>query len=322
MKNTLETRLGLFFAFILIAAVIIMEMIGGPDFFKRGMHLRAQFTTVQDLKAGDPVKLAGVPVGRVEFINLVGGKAEVTMKVHRDAGVRNNSKASIRFLGLMGQNYVFLEFSTNGLPATEGTLLPSVEQPDVSSLMAKLDSVATGIEGLTKSFNGDTLSTLMGPFTDFFKDNKDRFGNIISNVQTVSTEIAQGKGTVGKLIHEDTLYNSALGVVTNLNDTAADFRNVVDQAKNVIGQVNQGQGTIGKLVKDEALYKETAEAMANLREIFQKVNRGQGSVGKLINDESLFNNAKLTLQKLDKATEGLEDQGPLSVIGVVAGNLF
>jgi hypothetical protein len=33
-------------------------------------------------------------------------------------------------------------------------------------------------------------------------------------------------------------------------------------------------------------------------------------------------NIKMTLQKLDKATEGLEDQGPLSVLGIVVNNLF
>ncbi len=54
----------------------------------------------------------------------------------------------------------------------------------------------------------------------------------------------------------------------------------------------------------------------------QKVNKGQGTVGKLINDQDLLNNAKLTLQKLDKATESLEDQGPLSVMGIVVGRLF
>jgi phospholipid/cholesterol/gamma-HCH transport system substrate-binding protein len=54
----------------------------------------------------------------------------------------------------------------------------------------------------------------------------------------------------------------------------------------------------------------------------QKVNNGQGSVGKLVNDQEFYRNAKLTLQKLDKATEGLEDQGPLSVLGIVANNLF
>jgi phospholipid/cholesterol/gamma-HCH transport system substrate-binding protein len=45
-------------------------------------------------------------------------------------------------------------------------------------------------------------------------------------------------------------------------------------------------------------------------------------VGRLVNDESLFKNAKLTLQKLDKATESLEDQGPLSVLGMAVGTLF
>jgi phospholipid/cholesterol/gamma-HCH transport system substrate-binding protein len=62
--------------------------------------------------------------------------------------------------------------------------------------------------------------------------------------------------------------------------------------------------------------------MTNLKEILQKINRGDGSVGKLVNDDSLIKNLKVTLQKLDKATEGLEDQGPLSVLGIVANSLF
>jgi len=64
------------------------------------------------------------------------------------------------------------------------------------------------------------------------------------------------------------------------------------------------------------------EAATHLKEVLQKVNRGQGSVGKLVNDEALIDNAKLTLQKLDKATESLEDQGPLSVIGILINPLF
>src|SRR5260370_4043359 len=62
--------------------------------------------------------------------------------------------------------------------------------------------------------------------------------------------------------------------------------------------------------------------MTNLKEILQKINRGDGSVGKLVNDQEFYKNAKLILQKLDKATEGLEDQGPLSVLGIVGGKLF
>ena len=75
-------------------------------------------------------------------------------------------------------------------------------------------------------------------------------------------------------------------------------------------------------MKDDALYRETTASMTNLKEILQKVNQGQGTVGKLINDQEFYKNAKMTLQKLDKATEGLEDQGPLSVMGILVNNLF
>ena len=54
----------------------------------------------------------------------------------------------------------------------------------------------------------------------------------------------------------------------------------------------------------------------------EKLNQGQGSIGMLINDPSLLNNATTTLQKVNKATESLEDQGPMSVIGMALGNLF
>jgi phospholipid/cholesterol/gamma-HCH transport system substrate-binding protein len=79
---------------------------------------------------------------------------------------------------------------------------------------------------------------------------------------------------------------------------------------------------VGKLVKDDTLYKETTAFMTNMKEISQKINEGQGSVGKLINDQEFYKNAKLTLQKLDKATEGLEDQGPLSVLGIAVNSLL
>ena len=64
MRNTLETKLGVFFALTLIVAVIILEMVGVADFFKPGYKVYADFKTVQELKKGDLVKMAGVEVGR------------------------------------------------------------------------------------------------------------------------------------------------------------------------------------------------------------------------------------------------------------------
>ena len=60
MRNTLETRLGLFFALAFVAAVIIFEMIGGLGFSSAATELHARFNNVQELKKGDPVRMAGV----------------------------------------------------------------------------------------------------------------------------------------------------------------------------------------------------------------------------------------------------------------------
>jgi phospholipid/cholesterol/gamma-HCH transport system substrate-binding protein len=42
----------------------------------------------------------------------------------------------------------------------------------------------------------------------------------------------------------------------------------------------------------------------------------------LINDDTFLKDAKLSLQKLDKATESLEDTGPLSILGTMVSSLF
>lgn len=329
MRNTLETRLGIFVVLAAIAAVIIIEIVGGIEVFQRGIHVSALFNNAQDLKEGDRVKMAGVDIGRVKSISIdaTNNKVRVSMKLKNDARVRTSSVATIKFTGLMGQNFVSLDFGTADAQfATDGTMLSTTEQPDLSAMMAKLDNVATGVENITKSFTGVNIDELLGPLLGFIKDNREPLTATIANFRSVSTELAQsvqqGKGTIGKLIKDESLYNSALATVTNLQDVGTELKGTIAEARKVVDQVNSGHGTVGKLIHDEALYNETTASMTNVREILQKINQGQGSVGKLINDQDLYKNAKMTLQKLDKATEGLEDQGPLSVMGILVNNLF
>ncbi len=325
MRNTLETRLGIFVALAVIAAVVIIEIVGGPERFQQGYRVYASFNTAQDLQEGARVKMAGVEIGRVDKITLdpTNNKVVVTMKLRRKAEVRTDSVATIKFTGLLGQNFISLDFGSRNAPmATEGTMLATQEQPDLSAMMAKIDNVATGVENLTKSFTGEKIDNLLGPFTDFLKANREPLTATIANMQAVSSEIAKGKGTVGKLIYDDALYNSAYAAVTNLQGAGEEIKTTIADARKVVDQVNSGRGTVGKLLHDEALYRETTESMATLREILQKINEGQGTVGKIINDQDLYKNAKMTLQKLDKATEGLEDQGPLSVMGILVNKLF
>src|SRR6185503_6284601 len=245
MKNSLESRLGIFVALAVVATVVIIEMLGGPEHFMRGYRLKAQFNNVQELKEGDRVKMAGVEVGRVEKIQLEGEKALVIMKMKHNVRVKTDSVAMIKFTGLMGQNYVSLDFGTASTFASDGALLESKEQPDLSVVMSKIDDVATGVQNLTKSFSGLKLDELLGPFIDFMKDNKVPLTSAISNINQVTIQVSSGKGTVGKFLYDETLYDNALDTVSNLQATLTDARSTVAAAKDIMNQVNAGQGTAG-----------------------------------------------------------------------------
>ena len=327
MKNTLEPRLGLFVALTVLAGAVILERVGSLESFQRGKRVNALFANIQDLKVGDRVKMAGVEVGRVQGIELTNNRVWVKMKVRPTAEVRTDSIATVKFTGLLGQNFVAIDFGTpRGDLLRDDQYIATAEQADLSAMMQKIDKVAEGVENVTKSFTGFKIDTLVGPLRDFITANKDSLTATISNVQAISFElssqISQGKGTLGKLIKDESLYNTALSTVSNLQDTATEIKATVADARKVVDQANSGRGTIGKLLTDDKLYRETTDSMTNLKEILQKVNQGQGTVGKLVNDQEFYKNAKLTLQKLDTATESLEDQGPLSVLGLALSQLF
>ncbi len=332
MKDSIETRLGMFFALAIIAVLVILESLGTFSFFQRGYHLHALFKNVQELKAGDAVKMGGVPVGRVESVTLANSMARVTMNLEKKMRdqVKIDSTAVVRFTGLMGQNYVDISFGKpDGVNAAEDATLPSVEQPDLSQLMGKLDSVATGVENLTKSFSGEQIDKMIGPLTDLVKNNQSNITATLANAKTISDRIAQGEGTVGKLINNDDLYVTALNTVSNLQGTADDIKKAMGQAStllsnanDVVAQVKSGQGTLGKVIYDETLHHEAAGAMTNLNQILEKINTGDGTVSQLINTNSMMKDVKLSLQKLDKATESLEDTGPLSIMGTMLNSLF
>jgi len=260
--------------------------------------------------------MAGVPIGHVDTIAIENNKVRVTMTLNGDAPVKTDSIATVSFTGLMGQNFVALSFGSDASPrAIDGTVLNSQEQPDLNAVMAKLNDAAGGIQNAMKGFTGDTINNLLGPLTDLVKANKGNLTATITNIQNITAQIASGQGTVGKMIYDQTLYNSAMTTVSNL-------QGAVTTAQMMISSVTNGQGTLGKLVTDDTLYNATTSSMTNLNSILVKINKGDGTVGKLVNNEDFYKNAQLSLQKLDKAADGLEDQGPLSVLGIVVSTLL
>jgi phospholipid/cholesterol/gamma-HCH transport system substrate-binding protein len=322
MKNSLETKLGIFVFLAILAGWAIVETLGSTDLFHHGYHVIARFNTVHDLKPGDRVKMAGVEIGRVEDIELAESKVTVTMKLHDKGMVKTDSVANVDFTGLMGQNFVNIGFGPESKTAAkDGTELKTFEQPALSDVMTKLNSAVDSIQSMTKTFASDDIHNLFGPLGDFFKSNRDKLSATIDNITNISGQIASHQGTVGRLIYEDSLYTSALTTVSNLQSAGASAKDMIAQIQLVITNAQSGKGTLGKLLTDDQLYNATTSSMTNLNQILMKINNGNGTIAKLVNDQEFYKNAKLSLQKLDKAADGLEDQGPLSIIGILAGPL-
>jgi phospholipid/cholesterol/gamma-HCH transport system substrate-binding protein len=100
--------------------------IGGGD----KSPVSAEFASVAGLRAGSTVEIAGVQVGSVDSIEVKEYKAVVRMRVQRDIGLPEDTIASVRTRGLIGDKYINLSpgASDRMIPAggkireTEGAL--------------------------------------------------------------------------------------------------------------------------------------------------------------------------------------------------------
>jgi len=73
---------------------------------------------------------------------------------------------------------------------------------------------------------------------------------------------------------------------------------------------------------DDTLFYEMRGSMTNRTKFCSNEQRAGDDRASLLNDDSMLRNAKALASKIDKATESLEDTGPLSVLGTMASSLF
>ena len=342
MKNRLETRVGLFFVLAALAAVLMLEVSNNFGFFKKTYVLYADYNNVNELKEGDPVKLAGVQIGRVESIALGGGeeskpvRVKLRIDVVHQGRIKSDSVATIKFTGLMGQNFVSIHPGFDKVVMDPGSVLKSQEMADLNTMLTTMNEVAKGIEAVTDSFKGVKIDSIVGPMAKFLQANTNRMYNIVESMETISEQLANGKGVAGKLLNDEQLYNSLNKAVVNmekiseivakgegtigklmtedalykqLNTIAKDFGQVSADLKLVSEKIAKGDGTIGKLVHDDKLYallnttaNDFSEVGTDLKSITDKVAKGEGTVGKLLHEDKLYNSLNATAKSLEQAS--------------------
>ena len=130
-KRGMETAVGIFIV-VGIACLAWLSLRLGKVEIGGGNQttVSAEFASVAGVRAGGTVELAGVQVGTVESIDVKEYKAVVRMRVQRDIGLPEDTIASVRTRGLIGDKYINLSpgASDRMIPAggkireTEGAL--------------------------------------------------------------------------------------------------------------------------------------------------------------------------------------------------------
>lgn len=322
-----EFKVGVFFVIGLLILLAIFEFIGGMPFLAGEYTLKTYFQSVDELKEGNPVKLNGVDIGKISQIKIADNRIEVSMSVKKGVVVKQDSIASIKITGLLGTSYVNISFGSPESPeAAAGSVIASEEPADINKILAKVESAVSSLDSAFAAF-------------DVLGENKEQIKNIVNNVDSVLGDLSEGKGTLGKLLKDDALYEEAKGALANINEISSSVRegkgtlgklvsdpSLFDETKSAMSNLaklsdnlSSSKGTIGKLLNDDSLYNQANEAATNLNSVLKKINSGQGTLGKLVNDDSLYFDAQNTLKKVDKGVDTAVDLAPLGIIGTSIG---
>jgi phospholipid/cholesterol/gamma-HCH transport system substrate-binding protein len=271
-KTTLsELRVGLLaVGAITVLIIFILSVSGDISLFKRKLTYQTRFAAADGLKDGDEVRLAGKLVGKIEKVEFGAIPASkddkpvlVTMTVDANEvqdRIRTDSRAVLAQQGFLGDHVVDISPGTRDAEVVpNGGEISSADQ-------ASLSQVFSGASDILVQFN------IVG-----------------KQLQEVMDNINQGKGTVGKLLHDDELY-------TNLNRTVVEFQQLG-------AKVNKGEGTIGKLINDPKLFDDLRASIADIQGIVSDARTGKGTLGKLINDDQLYRQANDIVTKLNSTAE-------------------
>jgi phospholipid/cholesterol/gamma-HCH transport system substrate-binding protein len=300
-----QLRVGLTVIFSsLVLALLLFLMSGTSGFFSHRITLVSYFDNAEGLRVGAPVRLSGVDIGNVVKILIVPDKdkqntpVEVVMKVSTkySFNLRRDSVTSLDTAGVLGETYLDIDSSKAvGPVAQNGDMLQTHVHPDFNevrssqSTLENMDALlqrADRILAFAESGKGSLGKLIYDPTL------YDQFSQTVTELKTVVDEIAKGQGSLGQLI--------------NSNDAYEKFVATLDKLNAVADELQQGKGTAGKFLKDPTLYNNANDAVANLKKVSEDLSAGKGTAGRLLNDEELAKKIDTTMTKLAALTTGLE----------------
>ena len=138
-RTKVNVAVGLFLVLGVLALGYLSIRLGRVSFLGgAGYLVTADFPSVGGLKAGSGVEIAGVQVGRVESIGLADYQARVVLRLNSDVKLQEDSIASIKTKGLIGEKYIRISPGGSDKIIPPNGRIREVEAPvDLEELISK-----------------------------------------------------------------------------------------------------------------------------------------------------------------------------------------
>ena len=151
MTRVQRIRIALF-ALLAVGAVIFagVRYVGIPErYLGQSYEIAVDLPESGGIFPNAEVTLRGVPVGRVESLELTSDGVRAHLQLEKDVQVPEDTEVRVAHLSAVGEQYVELIPQTaDGPYLAEGATLPAdvaTTPPQVTSLLVRLDRLATSV---------------------------------------------------------------------------------------------------------------------------------------------------------------------------------
>ena len=255
------TWLGFIAAAVVAVVIGAMLLVHALGFGYR--HYTAEFLQAASLRTGNPIVVAGIPVGNVTSMKLVGDHVEAGLTIRDNIVLGKDSKASIKVTTILGSRYLALE--PNG-PASLPNNTFDLSHTEVPyDLQAALRDATTTFEQVDSDRFAQSLAVLGKQLQGL----PSVVPQAINNIDTLSSIIAVRRDQLG------TLLKSTEQVTNTLRRQQAGIGNLI----------NQGQDLLGQFVARRAVFHAMMQSLTTLVDTMsQIVVNDRSGLDSLVND--------------------------------------
>lgn len=300
MKLSNEVKLGM----AIFAAVVVFVggiiYLRGVDFQKREYTLTFLYNNVNGLQEGNPITIAGLAVGKVEELKLVGTAIAVKVQIQNKVQFPVDSKAYIKSSSLMGGKLIAITPGIESEILHDGDTLTGAYEADLTELTSTLAPISSNILGILErvntTFDEKTRRNIQNILTDVNRSSTEleriihvegqRLDFAIGNFSAFSSNLSRFAVNLDSIAlsqrtNLDTSMATIRIVAANLQQASENLRSTTQSLDVVLNKIEKGHGTLGKLVHEEKLYNDVDSLAANLYLLVKDLRENPGKYVKV-----------------------------------------